>query len=94
MYWPWQGMDHSLSHAYAEYGYLSAKVLDGVIADTRIFFGVSWTWADYELGRVLGNQLIQGNLVVAVYRHHGALEDEILVHIPGERIVVINENDI
>ena len=52
------------------------------------------TRTDDELGGVLCDQLIESDFIVAVDGDSCAFEDEVLVDIPGERIVVVNENQV
>lgn len=52
------------------------------------------TGADDELGGFLGYQLVESDLVVPVYGNFGALKDEVLVHIPGEGVVVVYEDKV
>jgi hypothetical protein len=83
-----------LSHAHAENRNLAAKVLDGLVANTGIPLWMSRARADYQLGRLLGDQVVECDFVIAVYGHGRALKDEVLVDIPGEGIVVVNENNV
>jgi len=85
------GTENSLAHAHAEDRDLAAIVLDGRIANACILLGVSWAWADYQLCRVFSDEIFEGNLVISVYGHFRAFEDEVLVDIPSERVVVVNE---
>lgn len=84
----------SLSHAHAEDRDLAAIVLDGGIANACIALWVSWARADHQLCRVLRDQVFEGNLIVSVYSHGRAFEDKVLIHIPGEGIVVVNEYNV
>ena len=88
------GTENSLAHAHAENRDLAAVVLDGRIANARILLRVSWTWADYQLCRVFRDEIFEGNFVISVHGHFGAFEDEVLVDIPSERVVIVNEYDI
>lgn len=47
---------------------------------------------DDELGGILRDKLVEGDLVVAEDCHIGALEDKVLVDVPGEGIIVVYED--
>jgi hypothetical protein len=54
-----------MSKANAEYGDFAREVFDGFGGYAAIFDGFAWTWGDYEMVRLEGDQLVQGNLIVA-----------------------------
>jgi hypothetical protein len=80
------------SHTDAENGNLASKVTNGISTDPGIGAGVSGPRADDDLSWFLGNELLDGYLVVSVDVNNSTLEDEVLVDIPGERVIVVNEN--
>lgn len=84
----------SLAHAHAEDGDLAAVVLDGGIADAGVARGVSRARAHDQLGGILSYELFEGDLIVSEDSDGGALEDEVLVDIPGEGVVVVDEDDV
>lgn len=59
-------------------------MLDSITADTRISGRVPGAGADDELCRVLGDQLVESNLVIAEDMDGGALENQVLVNVPSE----------
>lgn len=69
-------------------------MLDGIVADASVLFWVSRAWADHQLCGLLCDEVVEGDFVVAVYGDIGALEDEVLVHVPGEGVVVVDEDNI
>jgi hypothetical protein len=69
-------------------------VLDGGIADAGILLWVSRAWADDQLCGVGRNQLLDGDFVVAEDGDVGAFEHEVLVDIPGEGVVVVDEDQV
>ena len=86
--------DDSLSHAHAEDWNLAAIVLDSRIANACIALWMSRSGTDYQLGRILCDQLFDSDLIVSVYSHGRAFEDEVLIHVPGEGVVVVNEYNV
>lgn len=89
-----QRRSDSLAHADAKNRNLAAEVFDSSITDTRVSFWVSRPWADHQLGRILSDQLLERNLVIAVHGDGCAFKDQVLVDIPGERVIVIDQNDV
>lgn len=67
-------------------------MLDGVSAYAGVGLGVARPGTDDELGGILRDKLVEGDLVVAEDCHIGALEDKVLVDVPGEGIIVVYED--
>lgn len=82
------------SHANSQDGDLASKVSDSIPADTAVSRGVTGTGADDELRWLLGNELVESNLVISENVHGGTLENQILIDVPGERVIVINHNQV
>lgn len=87
-------IDHLLSHANAKNRNFAAEVLDCLIANAGIFFRMAWPGADDQLSRLLGDQLFECDFIIAVDGHGGAFKDEVLVHIPSERVIVVDQDNI
>lgn len=83
-----------LSHTYAKDGDLAAVVLNGLIANTGVSLRVAWARAHDELCGVHGDEFLQRDLIVAIYCDRCALEDEVLVHVPGEGVIIVDKDDI
>lgn len=85
-----------LSHTDSEDWYLATEIPDGV--DTYPYISVNCWMAgagtDYELCWPHCNQLIKLNLIVAENTDSRALKYKVLVDIPGEGVIVIDENEI
>lgn len=56
--------------------------------------GMTWPGTDNELGRVLLDQLIDGDLVVSEDVNGSAFENEVLVDIPREGVVIVDEYEV
>lgn len=69
-------------------------MLNGCIANASVLFRVSRTWADDKLSGLLCDELIKGNLIIAIDSYECTLKDKVLIDVPGERVVVVNEDDI
>ncbi len=67
---------------------------DGISADTGVGSGVPRARAYNELCGILLDEFLDADLVISEDMNGGALEHEILVNVPGERIVVVNQNKI
>ncbi len=69
---------------------------DGGSADSRISSDcwMARAGTDYKLRRLLCYQLVKRDLVVAENVNSCAFEDQVLVDIPGERVIVVDENEI
>lgn len=50
--------------------------------------------ANDQLGRFLRNELVERDLVVSEDGHLGALEHQVLVDVPGKRVIVVNEDKV
>jgi hypothetical protein len=88
------GRVNSQSHADTEDGDLASKVLDSISTDARIRLRMARSWADYQLGRLLGDQLLQGDLIIAEDMDSGTLKNKVLVNVPGEGVVVVDEDEV
>lgn len=89
-----QAFRHLLSHAHTQHGHLSRKVPDGVSAHAGVGLWVSRAWAYDQLCGILGNEVVEGDFIVAEDGNVCALEDEVLVDIPGERVVVVDKHQV
>lgn len=67
---------------------------DDIAAHSRVGLGMPRSRADDDLCRLLGNQFLYRNLVISIDSNSGAGENEVLVNVPGERIVVVNEDEV
>jgi len=87
-------MGDSLSHTDPKHGYLAAEMTDRVFAEARIGFGVARPRTYNKLRWFLLDKLMKRDLIIAVDRNIGAFENEILVHIPRERIVIVDQDEV
>lgn len=55
---------------------------------------MTWARADDQLRWLLSSEFLHSYLVIAVNCNCCALEHQVLVNVPGERIVVINHNKV
>lgn len=55
---------------------------------------MTWPGTDNELGRVLLDQLIDGDLVVSEDVNGSAFENEVLVDVPREGVVIVDEYEV
>lgn len=55
---------------------------------------MAWTRTDDDLCRVEVDNLLQSDLVIPVDGATSAFEDEELVDVPGERVVIVDQDDI
>lgn len=83
-----------MTHANPKHRYLPTEMLNRGLADTCISVRMARARTDHQLRGLLGNQLLQRNLVIAVDRDGSTFEGQVLIDVPGERIVVVNKNDI
>ena len=80
-----KGSDHTLlTHADTKDRDFSTEVLDCSIADSCIGLWVAGAGTDHQLGRLLRDQVFNGNLVIAVNGHGSTFEDQVLIDVPGE----------
>lgn len=84
----------SLSHTHSKHGNLASKVADGILADSRVCLGMSGARADDELCRFLRNQFLESNFIISIDGDSGAFKDEVLVYVPGERVVVVDQDKV
>lgn len=66
-------MSDLLSHADSEDGDFASKVADGIPTDAGVRLRMTGTRADDQLGGLLGNELVKGDLIVAEHRDGGSL---------------------
>jgi hypothetical protein len=85
---------NSQSHANSKNWDFTSKVSDHIPAYTRVRAGVTGSRANNNLGRVLLNEFVQCDLVIAEDMDSSALQDKILVNIPREGVVVIDQDEI
>jgi hypothetical protein len=83
------GTEALMSKADAEYGNFAREMFDGFGGNAAIFDGFAWTWRDDEMVRLEGDQLVQGNLVIAKDANIRAEFAEVLDEVVGEGVVVI-----
>ena len=88
------GGDNVQAHTDAKDGNFACEVTDGITADARVGRRVARSGTDNELGRLLLYQLLYGNFIVSEDVNGGALQDKILVDVPGERVIIINQDEI
>lgn len=69
-------------------------MLDCHTADTSVRLRMTWARANYQLSRLLRDQIFQGNLIVAENSDLSPFEDQILVNVIRERVVIVNEDDV
>ena len=71
--------DALLAHANPEHGNPAGEVPDRIDADPGVYFRGAGSGTDDELGGIEGDELVEGDLVVAVHVHCGTFEREILI---------------
>lgn len=84
----------SLAHADAENGDLSGKMSNRISANSRICVRMTRARTNDELSRIQRNELFDGDLVVPVDSYGCPLQSEILVDIPGERVIIVDEDEV
>lgn len=65
-----------------------------VLADARIRVWVAGAGADDKLSWVFADQVFEGDFVVADDGDGGAFEDEVLVDVPCEGVIVVDEDEV
>lgn len=90
----WDDESDSLAHADTKDRDLSCKMSNDIAADTRIGLRVARSRADDNLGWLFGDELLDGDLVVPDHITLGTRKAQVLVDVPGERVIVVNENQI
>lgn len=65
-----------------------------IAANTRIMLGMTGSRTDDNMGGLLGNQFIYSNLIVAEDDRRTSRKVQVLVDVPGEGVVVIDEDDL
>lgn len=66
-------MSDLLSHTDPEDGDFASKVTNCIPADARVRLRMSRTGTDNQLGGLLGNELVKGDLIVAEHRDGSSL---------------------
>lgn len=84
----------SLAHAHAQHGNLALEVAYGGVADSGIALRVAGPGADDQLRGVLRDELVERGFVVADHRHGRTFQCEVLVDIPGEGVVVVDQDHV
>lgn len=74
--------------------HFAGKVLNGISTNARVGLGMSRSRADDQLGWLLVNQLRERNLVISEDGDVCAFENQVLVDVPGERVVIVDENQV
>ena len=72
---------------------LARKVLDGRHRNPR-FIGRTRTWRDHEPIGCQGLDFLQGDLIVAHHRHARSELCQVLHHIEGEGVVIVNHEQV
>lgn len=67
---------------------------DGISAHAGIGARVTRPGADNELGRVLLDQLIDSDLVVSEDVNSSSFENQVLIDVPREGIVIVDEDKV
>ena len=83
-----------LPHADPKNGDPAGEVPDGIATYARIGVWVAGTGTYDQLSGFLCDELLQRNLVVPKDGDGRALEDKILVDVPGKGIIVVNEDEV
>src|SRR5690606_20505404 len=84
--------DALVAEADAEQRNPAGKMADGGDRDTRVI-GRAGPWRDDDLLRRQRLDLREGELIVAVHPHVGAQLTEILHHVVGEGVVIVDHQD-
>jgi hypothetical protein len=50
--------------------------------------------ADDQMGGFDGNQLFESDLVIPEDGDSGTLQDQVLIHIPGKAVIIVNHDDL
>ena len=69
-------------------------MFDGISTNAGVGGGVARTGADDQLGRVLRNELVEGDLVIPEDMDGGPLKHQILVDVPGEGVIIVDEDQV
>jgi hypothetical protein len=72
-------------------GDLASECSDYIHGDTSIS-RVSWAWGDDNVAGFEGNDIIHCHFVVTVDDYISAKVGKVLVHIPGETVVIVDKN--
>ena len=86
--------DDLQAHANSEDGYLAGEILDGVPGDARVGLRVPWARRDDEMVQLEERETGGADGVVAGDRDLCAAEEKLLVEIPGERVEIVDHEDI
>lgn len=73
---------------------LAGEVADDIAADAGVGLRVARTRADNDLGGILLGQFLHSDLVVSEDMNSGTGKHKVLVNVPSERVVVVNEDQI
>jgi hypothetical protein len=84
----------SLAHTDPQDGNLASEMLDRISTDSRICSGVSWAWANDQLGWIECRKSLYSDCIVAENGYTGTFKDKVLIDIPGERIEIVNQDHI
>jgi len=86
--------EYSLSHADTEDGNLPREMTDSILTDARVGERMARARTDDQLRWILRNEFVQGYLVIPIDRNSRAFEHEILIDVPGERVIIIDHDKI
>jgi hypothetical protein len=87
-------MEHILSQTHSQYGNLARKVKDSFTADSSVGVRMAGAGTDYKLGGIIFYQFVQRYFIVSKDGDGRSLEHQILVYIPREGVIIVNENQI
>jgi hypothetical protein len=85
---------HLQSHAYTKDRNLAGEMSDSIPAHAGIGGGMAWPGTNNELCWVFLDQFLHSDLVISEDVNGSSLENEILVNVPSERIVIVDEDDV
>lgn len=93
--WPKRDDEHDLlAHADTEDGDLASKMSNDISANARIRVRMAGPGTDDKLGWLFGDELVNGDFVVPDHLTFGTGEAQVLVDIPSEGVIVVNEDQV
>ena len=82
------------THADTKDGNLASEVLDCLLGDTRIGLGVAGTGGDEQKVDLQQGEVLFDDGIVSDHGHPRAEQAQLLVQVPGERVEIIDHEDI
>lgn len=82
---------HLLSHANAKYWDFASEMTYNFATYTCIGLGMARSWTEYKLRWFQCYQFLKSDLVVTKDCDRCSLKNKILVDIPGEGVIIVNE---